>query len=478
MKNDYNEMTENIEMLSVSKMKKWACWRQWLIFPLLIVAMLMNNTMNAQLTQKLGNAPVVYPNGGFAVDGDAFANTQINGIGDWWYGPGTGGSLFDAGGNLILPTNPNVRLNFFEDKYKGDDLPDISVFAQSDKINHNPNTYDVKTGSVPPKDDMQRAIAVFTMGDPTLTTPTYSVEGNASDLWCLFAADRWKVNGASYIDFEFNQASIFVNSDGSMTSEAVETDGDGDLTGGRTTGDILLTLEFTNGGGLGNVWVDTWQKDGQGQEYYWKTIDLTLPANADAIFITPNIVAEDAPWPIYDQPGPPFVYEINQYVEGAINLSKMLLNANKCKPISTVWVRTKSSHSASAQLKDLGGIAQVDIDLSPTVSVNDDTICASDLPGSLTATPSGDNGPFAYEWSGPDGLTPITQTINPVVAGEYTVVVTDANLCTGTNSGTLMIYPVTPNIVDNMTVCAGDEYMWRGVEYTAADSPVVLDLMD
>jgi hypothetical protein len=41
-------------------------------------------------------------------------------------------------------------------------------------------------------------------------------------------------------------------------------------------------------------------------------------------------------------------------------------------------------------------------------------------------------------------------------------------------------YEVTEDIVEDVTVCEGSEYTWsqNGVTYTAADSPVVLDLTD
>ena len=41
-------------------------------------------------------------------------------------------------------------------------------------------------------------------------------------------------------------------------------------------------------------------------------------------------------------------------------------------------------------------------------------------------------------------------------------------------------YPVTADIVENVTVCDGDSYTWTvdGMTYTADDSPVVLNLTD
>ncbi len=81
MKKDYNELTENIGMLSVYKTRKLPCWRQWFILPLIMAAMLMNTNIYAQKvkdtlppkTTAYGNIPIQFPEGGFEVDGDAFA---------------------------------------------------------------------------------------------------------------------------------------------------------------------------------------------------------------------------------------------------------------------------------------------------------------------------------------------------------------------------------------------------------------------
>jgi len=376
------------------------------------LAMLTNNDVNAQITEKTGNIPVEFPEGGFAVDGDAFARTPNNLIGDWWINLNPSlqdppRSVFNLAGEE-QPHDPETEIIFFTDKYKGDTDPDITVFAQSDKINQDPATYDVKAGSVPPKDDMQHSIAVFTHGDSGLTGAPYAVAGEDSDLWCLFAADRWKVNGSSYIDFEFNQKAIILDEiTGKFTSEADSLDVDNDPTGGRTPGDILVTILFTNGGGIGNVWVDTWEKDGIGMEYYWKAVDLTLPKYANTVFITPNLKPELAPWSIYDQPTP-YTYEKNQYAEGAINLSDIFGADYICGAVATVWTRTKSSHSTTAQLKDLGGITQLNVG-PPAITVS----CADDviMPACSTEQEISDaftawKGDFGYK----GGTPPITES--------------------------------------------------------------------
>ncbi|MBI2271497.1 MAG: gliding motility-associated C-terminal domain-containing protein [Bacteroidetes bacterium] len=71
-----------------------------------------------------------------------------------------------------------------------------------------------------------------------------------------------------------------------------------------------------------------------------------------------------------------------------------------------------------------------------------DPSCLSATSGSATSAPAGGTVPYTYNWS--NGA--LTQTINSLAAGSYTVTVTDSNGCTDTQSVTL-IPPVPITIV-------------------------------
>lgn len=51
------------------------------------------------------------------------------------------------------------------------------------------------------KNQINNALAHFTWGNPDLGEV-------ATDLWCIFAADRMVNNGDAYIDFEFLQSPV------------------------------------------------------------------------------------------------------------------------------------------------------------------------------------------------------------------------------------------------------------------------------
>ena len=202
-------------------------------------------------------------------------------------------------------------------------------------------------------------------------------------MWCLFAGDRQVTNGSSYIDFEFLQApltitgAVFGAAD-PLTGIAPITGGSGGFTtlgtqGGRTVGDILLTIEFTQGGGDANVVIRIWTAVGGGFEY-------VVHPNSEFlgdVYLTNNFSTTTVPFDTYGTfPG---VYAPNQWAEGAINLTQVLKATNNpCFIISTLFIRTRSSgNSAQSELKDFPGAPiQLNLDFKPALpTTTSATIC-------------------------------------------------------------------------------------------------------
>src|SRR5262245_58384236 len=197
---------------------------------LLAVALITLGSASASWAQGGANAGVGKNN--FGIDGNLLTNSPANGpnpgdpstADDWLDGlAGPGVGVLNKNGTPKDPTHTRhgidgTRLN-----------ADLTVFEGSNKIDDNPNTYEWKDGSVPQKDDIEHCLFHF------------SVEPNGS-LWVNAAGDRLATNGDSYIDVELLQKPLAMLPDpndpthGTFVSQGPN--------GGRTIGDILLTIEL------------------------------------------------------------------------------------------------------------------------------------------------------------------------------------------------------------------------------------------
>jgi hypothetical protein len=140
-------------------------------------------------------------------------------------------------------------------------------------------------------------------------------------------------------------------------------------------------------------------------------------------------------------------------------------------PASPITISGTGSLAASTYTGTLyvrnseGCISGTNISLTiyarPTVEVNSPTICADDLPTTVTATPAGTATDYTYTWTVPAGATDPgnVSTFSTNIAGTYSVVIT--NITTGCSSasasGTVTVNPqptiTAPTIA---SICPGD----------------------
>ena len=357
---------------------------------LILVVFLILGAQSLIAQNIKGTAPLLQPKGGLAIDGNAYVNVPGDDptAGDWLFENGTDPEGADPGGVFPpeasdgiaegIPDEPYPddfylypdQTTFFRDNITNNDP---TIFTSSNKINDDPNTYTWGTGSSPNKNEIQNAIAHFSYADPTIQY------GNEGDLWLAFAADRQVTNGSSYIDFEILQASLTLNEDGTVSSEGPD--------GGRTVLDLLITIEFTNGGGAATVVVRQWGPDGEGGFEY-----SIITPDEGTVFGTENDVETIVPYSIYFQDpineAGFYQYSINQWAEGAVNVSAFFPE-DVCVNLSTLFVRTRTSGSSSqSELKDFPGRpTEIEIDLTPEAPGFTDVPPACDSwDGTLTAT--------------------------------------------------------------------------------------------
>ena len=67
------------------------------------------------------------------------------------------------------------------------------------------------------------------------------------------------------------------------------------------------------------------------------------------------------------------------------------------------------------------------VDMDTTTLVNVD--CYQFSTGEISITPTGGLAPFDYSWTGPNGFTSTSNTINNLEAGNYTLTLTDFENC-------------------------------------------------
>jgi hypothetical protein len=169
-------------------------------------------------------APVNPPSGGFAIDGNLQANTSV---GDWLKGTGLGGFVLFNNGTAVDPAHTfNVI-----DRYNSSlDL----IFSGGSKVDDDPNINWHWSAQMPPnKNDINHGLFHLTK------------DGSNND-WVIVGGDRLATNGDSYIDFEFFQKPVTRITGGKFHSDGTD--------GGRTVNDLLISIEFNNGGGNSTVW--------------------------------------------------------------------------------------------------------------------------------------------------------------------------------------------------------------------------------
>ena len=401
---------------------------------------LMGQGNQADITGNiLGIAPVKAPHNGTSIDGNAYAywrdqifkvpdlstldptdslEFNFNNFGDIFYW----GTVYPPDGDEIYPNDPEagvldvIRLSpgttpadFTAAPHNFTDVEDDTVvvyvdgignqdltgFHQSTKMNEDPKEWHWKATSSPQKDDMQNCGALFTWGDPNLIGIN-GLPGDSTELWCAFAADRKSVKGVSWISFEFLQNPMYMtttgtDSKGNPLGEFISTGPDS----GRTVNDIIVFVGLFNGGDQADVRVNRWEwVESEGEYQYVEILsskDAPNPADGypyGSILATVNTEETPIHFPAFGQVDDFLIgdtlytlpyYEINQWCEGAINLSALFdLDEDPCFTLSTCFISTRtSSESTSSELKDFVAPIQVNITADPPkIACGDVTIDA------------------------------------------------------------------------------------------------------
>jgi hypothetical protein len=264
----------------------------------------------------------------FEIDGGALSTTND----DWddFVPGGINGSTARTG-ILSDPTSPATDRIFTGGGSK--DERDVSGGGQ---------TWQHTLGSVPDKNNLTHAFAAAYQGANT-----------DGDLLIYFGADRFDNSGDSAIGFWFFQDNVGIGPNGTFTGQ-------------HRVGDVLVTSDFRNGGGVSIINVFKWVggsakiqliASGQAPGGGGTTTPFCLtnganPAKNIACAIS-NRAVETPPvgWPngFLDKSGFS-TWQISEFFEGGINISQLLGTNTTC--FSSFLAMTRSSASTTAQLKD------------------------------------------------------------------------------------------------------------------------------
>ncbi|HZE16077.1 MAG TPA: hypothetical protein VE197_10420, partial [Mycobacterium sp.] len=185
--------------------------------------------------------------------------------------------------------------------------------------------------SVPTKDDISNTYSLVTI-DPS--------DGHRI---LMFGAERITNNGDTHIDFEFTHSKVGLTTTSTNSSGC----GSGGFSGSRTVGDLLVAMDYTNGGTQPVPAVYRWNGTSYNQ--------ITIPSNdVAAVGLKENTAPISCgDWNCRDSSGNVITtIPKNEFVEGFLDLDDQALGGfSGC--INSFMTHTRSSQSFTAELKDL-----------------------------------------------------------------------------------------------------------------------------
>ncbi|MCW3089832.1 MAG: hypothetical protein JWP81_901 [Ferruginibacter sp.] len=415
----------------MKKIKLFAHDRKQFLFSLLMLLLLSISLFSSKTFGQV--APVNPPSGGFNINGELKAGAIF---GDWLEGSG-GGFVLNSDGSPI-----NTAKTFFvTDPFNsGSDI----VFKDGKQaFDYIDNNLTWNTKSAPDKDDIGHGLFHIS-------------KDNLNNTWVMMAGDIFSGNGNTYVDFELLQNTV--TRIGGPDAGGFQTAG---LNGGRTIGDLLISVGFS-GGGASSVDFYQWQQTGPGVYTYVHIDNTDHHLDPFAFGSTNGGYADETYFDGFD-PSNPNKYVPGTFVEAAVNITQVLnaIETAGCPPgigVKTLWIKTKTSSSGNGTLKDLLDPVQLTTLNIGKPSALDVSNCG---PGSFTLSASADgSGQFTLDWYDSDpsagpanrlstGATYTTPTLTQTTT--YYVTQTNENNCVSTAT------PVTVTINPLPIVSAGPD---------------------
>jgi PKD-like domain/FlgD Ig-like domain len=387
---------------------------------------------------------------GFQIDGQLYSGPTGD---DWAQGNSFSGIFVGANRTpSILPS-----ISFRDDHWAGS-ASDPTAFAGSSNKNNDyigvgQSPWSTAPGSGPQKND-------FT--DIYVTSRLELVPGPpaTTNVWVIVGGTTRAVNGDSHVDFEFNRAGIALS-----PNKPDHLVGNGAF-GGRSIGDIILSVDYGTGGTNPTISIRRWQE----------VVPATIPPSYAYIDVTPtsagsHYAAVDTtgfptgPWGGIAPDGSFIPAGSNmvalQYFEGAVNLTAAgIVPSDLCSAVSTMTVKSRSSTSFTAELKDYA-LVPFTIVSTPTSSITGPGHLCAGITGATYSVTTNAVSP-GYLWSITGNGTIIGSAtgssviVNAGAAGSFnlSVNVTSSGLCGSPCNTSVTVNPNPTVTVAPVTVCA------------------------
>lgn len=248
----------------------------------------------------------------FELEGDAVDDANVDGV-DWdkVLDPSDGGGSFENTGVMA-------------------DQAGTTIFGGGNKDIQDVTAWSHTMGSVPDKNDITNAYAA-----------AYNIGG---ELIIFFGADRFTTDGDAQLGFWFFQHRVTAELDGSFSGEHV-------------VGDVLVLVNFQNGGTAAEIQALEWV--GSGGDQQGGTLRLMATGGVcddteQTVCAITNSTAADSPWPYTPKGGsegddfPP-----QSFFEGGINITQVFSEIGETVPcFASFMAESRSSTSVTASLKD------------------------------------------------------------------------------------------------------------------------------
>ena len=425
---------------SLSVLEKWLfrCWCNAIFVLLLVIIMALNSY--GQIVTEGATVKV-----NFGIDADIYANDLTvfespftYDTDDWFINldsfPGDGLGVIDqtTAASLLTAVQANYNTSFelrmsstpsrnwidpstgllwidavyFRDWNSQGNFNDESVFTSGqDKNGADPSTWSLGTGGTPQKNDL-----VDVMG--------HMRQDINGDVYGIGAFTTISSDGNSHADFEFFQNQIdFVG--GALTNlgpDAGHTAWEFDADNVTQVGDLIVSIDFENGGTNPQASVRLWMSDatfatlsgaipsnvdftltgefdsGEGADGYgYAEIEATGAFAVAWAIVNVNEAVLGAPWGSLEAKTWYENIQELQYAEFAINLTAIGIGdfggADPCnKTLGSLMVKTRSSSSFTAELKDFAGPFLFGIELTTDVAVHDSEECQDEVSYNIDLT--------------------------------------------------------------------------------------------